>query len=156
MNLGSRPTCRRGAGEVSTGPGERPRRAWDTGPRLAPAGHGNPYTPGPAREPVYDLEETPAVPPFDPGGDVRLGYFAAGGTLVALGWGLGVTVNLLLHLLAPAGGHRLWHVFVGPSLGPYAWATLGLGVFSGAFGVVLLILGRNSARGPFVLPGVDA
>ena len=100
-------------------------------------------------------EEMPAVPPFDPQGDVRLGYFAAGGTLIALGWGLGVALNLLIHRLAPAGGHRLLNVYVGPSLGPYAWATLGLGLFTGAFGVVLLILGRGSPRGPFVLPGVD-
>ncbi len=102
-----------------------------------------------------DLQETPAVPPFDPKGDVRLGLFGAGGVLIAVGWGLGVVLNLLLHLYAPAGGHRLWHVYFGPTLGPYAWATVGLGAFAGGFGIVLIALARASPKGPFVLPGVD-
>lgn len=104
---------------------------------------------------MVDLEESPAVPPFDAPGDVRLGYLVAGGLLVAVGWGLGVIVNVLLHVLAPSGGHRLWHLYFGPSLGPYAWATVGLGLFAGALGVVLLGLGRRSPPGPFVLPGAE-
>ena len=105
---------------------------------------------------MVDLQETPAVPPFDPKGDVRLGLFGAGGTLIVLGWGLGVVLNVVLHRLAPSGGHRLWHVFFGPTFGPYAWATLGLGLVAGAFGVVLIGLARNSPTGPFVLPGVES
>jgi hypothetical protein len=110
-----------------------------------------------ARSPaVVDVSETPAVPPFDPKGDVRIGYYLAGAILIAVGWGLGVVLNVALHLMAPAGGHRLEHVYFGPSLGPYAWATLGLGLFTGGFGVVLLALGRSSPAGPFVLPGVES
>ncbi len=104
---------------------------------------------------MVDVQETPAVPPFDPGGDVRLGYFGAGATLIALGWGLGVVVNLLAHFLAPSVGSRLLHYDIGRSLGPYAWAVLGLGLFTGAFGVVLIALGRSSPKGRFVLPGAD-
>lgn len=104
---------------------------------------------------MVDLHETPAVPPFDPEGDLRLGYYAAGATLIALGWGVAVVVNVLLHRLAPAGGFRLLHAYFGPTLGPYAWAVAGLGLFSGALGVVLLALGRASPKGPFVLPGYD-
>jgi hypothetical protein len=102
-----------------------------------------------------DLQETPAVPPFDPKGDVRLGYYAAGGLLVALGWGVGIVANVLLHRLAPAGGYRWMGAYFGAALGPYAWAVLGLGLFTGAFGVFLLALGREAPRGPFVLPGFD-
>ena len=104
---------------------------------------------------MVDLQETPAVPPFDPEGDVRLGYFAAGGLLIALGWGVGVVVNILLHLFAPSGGRRWLNVYIGPTIGPYAWAVLGLGLFTGALGTVLVVLGRESPRGRFVLPGYD-
>ncbi len=95
------------------------------------------------------------MPPFDAGGDERLGYFVGGGLLIALGWGAGVILNLVLHETAPGGGHRLWHLFFGPSLGPYALAVLGLGLVAGAFGVVLLALGRLTPKGPFVLPGAE-
>ncbi len=102
-----------------------------------------------------DVHETPAVPPFDPKGDVRLGYQIAGGVLIALGWGLAVVVNVLAHVSAPAGGHRILSFYFGPSLGPYAWASLGLGLFTGIFGVVLLLIARDAPAGPFVLPGAD-
>ncbi len=104
---------------------------------------------------MVDVHETPAVPAFDAPGDVRLGYQVAGGILIALGWGLAVVVNLLAHTMAPSGGHRLWHVYFGPSLGPYAWGAVALGVATGALGCVLVWFGRQSPRGPFVLPGVE-
>ncbi len=104
---------------------------------------------------MVDVHETPAVPPFDAGGDVRLGYYLAGGVLIALGWGGAVAVNLLLHVLAPASGHWLFHLYFGRTIGPYAWGTFGLGLVGGGLGLVLLLLARRTAKGPFVLPGME-
>ena len=104
---------------------------------------------------MVDLQETPAVPPTDYGGDVRLGYFVAGGVLIALGWGLGVVANLLLHYWAGSSRMTVAGHGLTSTLGPYAWAVFGLGLFTGAMGVVLLAFGRASPKGPFVLPGYD-
>jgi hypothetical protein len=104
---------------------------------------------------VVDIQETPAVPPFDPGGDVRAGFFLGGAILIAVGWGFAVALNLLLHSLAGTGGMTIAGHVITSTLGPYAWATFGFGVFTGAFGVVLLALGRTSPKGPLVLPGYD-
>lgn len=95
------------------------------------------------------------MPPFDPKGDVRAGYFAAGATLIALGWGAAVALNLLLHFYAPMGGYRWDGVVVTRAWGAYAWGTLLFGAGTGIFGVVLLALGRASPRGALVLPGVE-
>jgi hypothetical protein len=103
---------------------------------------------------VTDLQEAPATPEEDHGGDERIGLRIAGGILVFLGWGLAGIVNVLLHLAAPVGGLELfgsWRVF--PTLGPFAWAALGLGLFTGAIGVGLVYLAQSSPKGPFVLPG---
>jgi len=104
---------------------------------------------------VVDLQETPAVPPTDPGGDERIGYLAAGGLLIALGWGLGVVANLLLHAAAGSGGLSLGGIRITATLGSYAWAVLGFGIGTGAVGVGLVLVGRSTPKGPFVLPGVD-
>jgi hypothetical protein len=104
---------------------------------------------------VVDVQETPAVPPMDPGGDPRAGYFAAGGLLLFLGWGLGVVVNLALHAAAGGGGMTVGWIRITSTLGAYAWAVFGFGLVTGAIGVVLLALGRASPKGPFVLPGYD-
>lgn len=86
---------------------------------------------------------------------MRLGYFLGGGVLIALGWGLGVGLNLALHYLAGSGGMTVaGHTFTS-TLGSYAWATFAFGLFTGAFGVVLVTLGRASPKGPIVLPGYD-
>jgi hypothetical protein len=104
---------------------------------------------------VVDIQETPAVPPMDPGGDPRVGYLLAGSILVAVGWGLAVMVNLLLHYMAGSAGMTVaGHEFTS-SLGAYAWATFAFGLFTGGFGVVLVALGRASPKGPLVLPGYD-
>jgi len=104
---------------------------------------------------VVDIHETPAVPPMDPGGDERLGYYLAGGLLIALGWGLGVVVNLALHGLAGSQGMTLGWVRITSALGAYAWGVFAFGLFTGAVGTMLLVLARNSPKGPLVLPGYD-
>jgi hypothetical protein len=104
---------------------------------------------------VVDIHETPAVPPMDPGGDERLGYYLAGGILIFLGWGVGIVANLGLHWMAGSQGMTLGWVRITSSLGPYAWAAFAFGLFTGVIGAVLLVLGRDSPRGPVVLPGYD-
>jgi hypothetical protein len=104
---------------------------------------------------MVDVHETPAVPPQDFGGDERAGYFVAGGTLIFLGWGLGVLVNLALHFYAPAGGFTVAGIWFGRSVGTYAMATAGFGLMTGLIGVGLLFVARSTPKGRLVLPGAD-
>jgi hypothetical protein len=104
---------------------------------------------------MVDVHETPAVPTTDYGGDERQGYFVAGGLLVFLGWVLGVVLNLLLHEMAGSTGMTVGWIRITSSLGSYAWAVVGFGLFTGAIGVVVLALGRSTPKGPLVLPGAD-
>lgn len=95
------------------------------------------------------------MPPMDTGGDERAGYFLAGGTMIFLGWGLGVLLNLALHMAAPASGLRIAGIFFGHSVGTYAWAAVGFGILTGAIGVGLLFVGQATPKGRLVLPGTD-
>lgn len=104
---------------------------------------------------MTDVQEQPAVPPFDGQGDERAGYFSAGAILIALGWGVGVLLNVVLHLTAPSGGHWLYGVFLGRDFGAYAWATVGLGAVTGAIGAAIVGVGTSAPKGPLVLPGYD-
>jgi hypothetical protein len=104
---------------------------------------------------MVDLQETPAVPPQDFGGDERTGYFLAGGLLIVLGWGLGLLVNLALHMAAPSGGVSVAGIWFGRSIGTYAMATAGFGLVTGLLGVGLVFVGRSTPKGHLVLPGVD-
>lgn len=106
-----------------------------------------------ARPTVTDLDELPAVPPEDRGGDERIGYLAGGIFLIVVGWGLGVLANIVVHRMAPAAGETIgpWHIF--PMLGVYALGLVGLGAVGGVVGVFMLWLAHRAPRGKFVLPG---
>jgi hypothetical protein len=104
---------------------------------------------------MVDLQETPAVPPMDTGGDERAGYFLAGGTMIFLGWGLGVLLNLTLHMVAPSGGLTIAGIWFGHTVGTYAMAAAGFGLMTGVIGVGLLLVGQATPKGRLVLPGTD-
>jgi hypothetical protein len=84
-------------------------------------------------------------------GDRRLGYFAAGSILLALGLGGGLFLNVVLHRLAPSGGLDLLLFRVYPGWSPYATVALGLGVLTSLVGGALLYLGWSSPTGPLSL-----
>lgn len=104
---------------------------------------------------MVDLQETPAVPPTDYGGDDRLGMTVAGLLLIGIGWGGALLLNLLLHAVAPAGGTVvfLWRIY--PHPGAFAVATAILGFLTGALGAGIALVARDSPSGPVVLPGFD-
>lgn len=102
-----------------------------------------------------NLQETPAVPPTDYGGDERAGCFLAGALLIFLGWGLGAIANLGLHMMAPTVGFTVAGIWFGHTVGTYAWAAFGFGLITGAVGVSLLFVGQATPKGRLVLPGTD-
>ncbi len=104
---------------------------------------------------MVDVRETPAVPPTDYGGDERAGYFLAGAMMIFLGWGLGVLLNVALHMAAPASGLTVAGIWFGPTIGTYAWAAVGFGLVTGLVGVGLLFVGQATPKGRLVLPGTD-
>jgi hypothetical protein len=100
-----------------------------------------------------DVHEAPPVPPEDPGADERIGWWATGALCLLVGWAGAVVGNVLAHVLAPSGGWSFYGLWIGRTMGPYAWAVLGIGLAVGAYGIVLFHLARHSPRGRFVLPG---
>ena len=104
---------------------------------------------------MSDLNETPAVPETPTGGDERAGLYAAGGILVAVGWGVAVVLNAILHASAPAGGLHLGAVGIYASWGAYAQATAIIGLLTGAIGAGILYTAHTAPAGPLVLPGYN-
>jgi hypothetical protein len=104
---------------------------------------------------VTDLQETPAVEPEEEGGNERAGLRVAGALAVFVGWGLGVFLNVLLHVSAHAGGRLVGWVRIYPTLGPYAWGVLLLGAFTGIFGVAMIWVSHDAKAGPLHLPGTS-
>lgn len=99
------------------------------------------------------LAERPAVPPEESGGDERAGLLAAGAVLIVLGYGLGVIANLYLHVSAGGGSVSIGPWTVTSALGPFALATLAIGLGTGSVGAAFLAIGRRLPKGPIVLPG---
>ena len=103
---------------------------------------------------MTDLQNTPAVAPEDEGGNERVGLRIAGAPRLFVGWGLGVFVNVLLHVSAHSAGGSIGWVRVYPTLGPYAWGVLLLGVVHGRLRRRPDLGQRASRRsGPLHLPG---
>jgi hypothetical protein len=102
---------------------------------------------------MSDLQETPATPPEEYQGDARAGYLAGGALLLVLGWGAGILLNVVLHAVAPSGGHVVETFWFGPKFGYYAWGVAVLGFFTGALGAAMLALGWSMPSGRLVLPG---
>ncbi|HEV2520617.1 MAG TPA: hypothetical protein VGX00_08425 [Thermoplasmata archaeon] len=102
---------------------------------------------------MADLSETPAVAPEPSGGNDRAGMQIAGALLIVLGFGLGVFTNIYLHAIASATGSPFGPWTIHPILGPYAWATVILGTFSGLVGIGLVWVARGEPKGPVRLPG---
>jgi hypothetical protein len=90
---------------------------------------------------------------METGGDERYGFYVAGASLIALGWGVMVVLNFLLHRWAGAQGSSYFGFNVHPAFGPFAWASAVLGGATGVIGIVLVQFGRGAPAGPFVLPG---
>ena len=104
---------------------------------------------------MTDPQDVPAVAPEDEGGNERAGLRIAGALAVLVGWGLGVFLNVLLHVSAHSGGRVVGWVRVYPALGPYAWGVLLLGLFTGAFGLAMIWVSRDAPAGPLRLPGTS-
>jgi hypothetical protein len=102
---------------------------------------------------MSDLNETPAVPETPTGGDERAGLYIAGATLLAIGWGVAVVLNLLLHAAAPSGGLHLGPIVVYATWGAYAQATAIIGLLTGAVGAGIVWVAGSAPEGPLVLPG---
>jgi hypothetical protein len=96
---------------------------------------------------VVDVHETPATPPFDGKGDARIGFYVAGATLIVLGWGFGVILNVLLHWAARTGSYQIWTVHFGYTIGPFSWAVFALGLVTGIIGPRSLPKRRTWRRG---------
>jgi len=104
---------------------------------------------------VTDLQNTPAVEPEEEGGNERAGLRFAGALAVLVGWGLGVFVNVLLHVSARSDGRVVGWVRIYPGLGPYAWGVLLLGLFTGIFGVAMIWVSQFAKPGELHLPGTS-
>jgi hypothetical protein len=104
---------------------------------------------------MVDLQETPAVPPTDFGGDERFGLHTAGAVLIGVGWAGALVLNLLFHAVAPSQGWVVYYWRIYPHPGPIAVGVAILGFFTGLMGLAMILLAREEPDGPLVLPGFD-
>ena len=102
---------------------------------------------------MVDVQETPATPPEEYGGDERAGFVATGVFLVIVGWGVGILLNFLVHAEASAAGQSFGPFWIDPTFGVWAWGTAIVGFFAGLLGSAMLGIGWSMPRGPLVLPG---
>ena len=104
---------------------------------------------------MTDLQETPATPPEEYGGDARAGYLSAGFLFLVLGWGVGIVTNLLVHAIAPIGGQSFGPFWISPVWGTWAYGVAILGFFVGALGAAMMSIGWSMPEGTLVLPGYE-
>jgi hypothetical protein len=104
---------------------------------------------------MVDLSETPAVAPEPEGGRERFGLRIAGSLLLVVGLGFGVLANLYLHSVAGASGTAIGPWTITSTIGPYAWATVGFGLFATLIGIGLWWVSRRQPKGPIGLPGAS-
>ncbi len=87
------------------------------------------------------------------GGNRRAGFLSGGVLLLILGLGVGILLNLYLHMTAPAGGCQtigtLLHVC--SSWGWYATVVLTLGAFATLVGAGMVGLGLQLPSSPLRL-----
>lgn len=88
-------------------------------------------------------------------GNRRAGYFIAASFLLILGFGVGVALNILVHITAPSQGVRVFFVTVYPYFGWYAVLVLALGVVSAFIGLGMIWLGLNERFGRLSLPDTE-
>lgn len=84
------------------------------------------------------------------GGNRRAGWIVGGSLLIFLGLGLGIVLNLYLHLIAPVGGCIVvasdFHVC--SSWGWYATVVVSLGAFATLVGAGMVWLASQVPRAP--------
>ncbi len=88
-------------------------------------------------------------------GNRRAGYLVGASFLVILGFGVGVMLNIVAHLTAPAAGSTIFFVTVYPTWGWYATLSMAIGTVATFLGLGMLWLGLDTPYGPPSLPDTE-